>query len=114
MGAGNGAICPPGTTSISGLTASTKGTRWDQVLQVLVAYRLIAPGSEWKATIRVKSFARLSCSERFCSASAARALSPACPRLLARCPEAVAVAEYLVIVTPARFAPDRYPVKLDR
>jgi hypothetical protein len=25
-----------------------KGTRWDQVLQVLVSYRLIAPGSEWK------------------------------------------------------------------
>ncbi len=25
-----------------------KGTRWDQVLQVLVCYRLIAPGSEWK------------------------------------------------------------------
>lgn len=30
------------------LTPSRKGTRWDQVLQVLVAYRLIAPGSEWK------------------------------------------------------------------
>jgi hypothetical protein len=30
------------------LAASRKGTRWDQVLQVLVAYRLIAPGSEWK------------------------------------------------------------------
>ena len=29
------------------LPASRKGTRWDQVLQVLVAYRLIAPGSEW-------------------------------------------------------------------
>ena len=28
--------------------AERKGTRWDQVLQVLVAYRLIAPGSEWK------------------------------------------------------------------
>jgi len=27
---------------------SRKGTPWDQVLQVLVAYRLIAPGSEWK------------------------------------------------------------------
>ena len=25
-----------------------KGTRWDQILQVLVSYRLIAPGSEWK------------------------------------------------------------------
>src|ERR1700759_1606753 len=30
------------------LARSRKGTRWDQVLQVLVSYRLIAPGSEWK------------------------------------------------------------------
>jgi hypothetical protein len=30
------------------LSASRKGTRWDQVLQVLASYRLIAPGSEWK------------------------------------------------------------------
>jgi len=30
------------------LPRSRKGTRWDQVLQVLVSYRLIAPGSEWK------------------------------------------------------------------
>lgn len=30
------------------LPRSRKGTRWDQVLQVLVAYRLIAPGSEWQ------------------------------------------------------------------
>lgn len=30
------------------LTPSRKGTRWDQVLFVLVAYRLIAPGSEWR------------------------------------------------------------------
>ena len=30
------------------LAAHRKGTRWDQVLQVLVSYRLIAPGSEWK------------------------------------------------------------------
>jgi hypothetical protein len=29
------------------LPASRKGTRWDQVLFVLVAYRLLAPGSEW-------------------------------------------------------------------
>ncbi len=28
--------------------SSRKGTRWNQVLQVLAAYRLIAPGSEWK------------------------------------------------------------------
>ena len=27
---------------------SRKGTRWDQVLFVLVAYRLLAPGSEWR------------------------------------------------------------------
>src|SRR5215510_6796632 len=30
------------------LTAGRKGTRWDQVLLVLVVYRLIAPGSEWR------------------------------------------------------------------
>jgi transposase len=30
------------------LTPSRKGTRWDQVLFVLVAYRLIAPGAEWR------------------------------------------------------------------
>jgi hypothetical protein len=30
------------------LPTSRKGTRWDDVLQVLVAYRLIAPGSEWR------------------------------------------------------------------
>ena len=29
------------------LGLSRKGTRWDEVLLVLVAYRLIAPGSEW-------------------------------------------------------------------
>ena len=29
------------------LTQSRKGTRWEQVLLVLVAYRLIQPGSEW-------------------------------------------------------------------
>jgi hypothetical protein len=30
------------------LPPSRKGTQWDKVLQVLVSYRLIAPGSEWK------------------------------------------------------------------
>ncbi len=30
------------------LPRSRKGTRWDQVLQVLATYRLIAPGSEWR------------------------------------------------------------------
>lgn len=30
------------------LPASRKGTRWDQVLQTLVSYRLIDPGSEWR------------------------------------------------------------------
>jgi len=30
------------------LPASRKGTRWDLVLLVLVAYRLIEPGSEWR------------------------------------------------------------------
>src|SRR5574337_1331905 len=30
------------------LCRSRKGTRWDQVLLVLVAYRLLSPGSEWR------------------------------------------------------------------
>ena len=30
------------------LVPSRKGTRWDQVLLVLVAYRLLSPGSEWR------------------------------------------------------------------
>ena len=30
------------------LPASRKGTRWDQLLQVLVTYRLLSPGSEWR------------------------------------------------------------------
>ena len=30
------------------LPKNRKGTRWDQVLFVLVAYRLLSPGSEWK------------------------------------------------------------------
>ena len=30
------------------LPRSRKGTRWDQVLQVLATYRLISPGSEWR------------------------------------------------------------------
>src|SRR5438477_5257024 len=30
------------------LGVSRKGTRWDQVLFVLVAHRLLAPGSEWR------------------------------------------------------------------
>lgn len=30
------------------LAPSRKGTRWDWVLQVMVAYRLIDPGSEWR------------------------------------------------------------------
>jgi hypothetical protein len=30
------------------LSPSRKGTRWDQVLLVLTAYRLLAPGSEWR------------------------------------------------------------------
>jgi hypothetical protein len=28
--------------------ASRKATRWDHVLQTLVSYRLIDPGSEWR------------------------------------------------------------------
>jgi hypothetical protein len=30
------------------LPPSRKGTRWDQVLQILVVYRLLSPGSEWR------------------------------------------------------------------
>src|ERR1700681_4796897 len=30
------------------LPPSRKKTRWDQILQVLATYRLIAPGSEWR------------------------------------------------------------------
>lgn len=30
------------------LPPSRKGTRWDQVLLILVVYRLLAPGSEWR------------------------------------------------------------------
>src|SRR5260370_41219119 len=30
------------------LPQSRKGTRWEQVLFVLAAYRLLAPGSEWR------------------------------------------------------------------
>jgi hypothetical protein len=30
------------------LSRSRKGTRWDQVLLVLVVYRLLSPGSEWR------------------------------------------------------------------
>ena len=30
------------------LPANRKGTPWDQILQVLATYRLIAPGSEWR------------------------------------------------------------------
>ena len=30
------------------LTASRKGTRWEQILQILVTQRLLAPGSEWQ------------------------------------------------------------------
>jgi len=35
------------------LSPNRKGTRWDQVLQVLVAYRLIAPGQRVEAAPRV-------------------------------------------------------------
>src|ERR1039457_5146998 len=31
-----------------GLPPSRKGTRWDQVLLILVVYRLLSPGSEWR------------------------------------------------------------------
>jgi hypothetical protein len=58
VGRGNGAPCwvagqlwealQMGQFWAAHLPPSRKGTQWDQVLQVLVAYRLIAPGSEWK------------------------------------------------------------------
>ena len=57
VGRGNGApVGWPGSCggicgwSSSGPSACrrTASTRWDQVLHVLVSYRLIAPGSEWK------------------------------------------------------------------
>ncbi|EAR23630.1 hypothetical protein NB231_17458 [Nitrococcus mobilis Nb-231] len=32
------------------LPRSRKGTRWEQVLFVLVTYRLLSPGSEWRLT----------------------------------------------------------------
>jgi hypothetical protein len=38
-----------GPTACQRAARAARGrTRWDQVLQVLVSYRLIAPGSEWK------------------------------------------------------------------
>jgi hypothetical protein len=30
------------------LLPSRKGTRWAEVLQILVVYRLLSPGSEWR------------------------------------------------------------------
>jgi len=41
------------------LGVSRKGTRWDQVLFVLVAYRLLAPGSEWRLPSGMVSAQRL-------------------------------------------------------
>jgi hypothetical protein len=35
-------------SGLSTLPPSRKRTRWDQVLFVLTAYRLLAPGSEWR------------------------------------------------------------------
>ncbi len=43
------------------LPASRKGTRWDQVLFVLAAYRLISPGSEWR--LHRDWFARSACAD---------------------------------------------------
>jgi hypothetical protein len=50
------------------LGVSRKGTRWDQVLFVLVAYRLLAPGSEWRL-------------HRECSSQAATPFARGSPRL---------------------------------
>jgi hypothetical protein len=38
---------PPARSGAAHLPASRKGTRWEQILQVLVTQRLLAPGSEW-------------------------------------------------------------------
>ncbi len=47
------------------LSPSRKGTRWDQVLLVLVAYRFIAPGSECGFTASGSEAAHsLICSDR--------------------------------------------------
>ena len=43
-----GASCSSISSGAKRLGVSRKGTRWDQVLFVLVAYRLLAPGSEWR------------------------------------------------------------------
>ena len=43
------------------LARSRKGTRWDQVLFVLVAYRLLSPGSEWR--LHRHWFDRSACAE---------------------------------------------------
>ena len=37
-----------GSVLVQAAGSSRKGTRWDQVLFVLAAYRLLAPGSEWR------------------------------------------------------------------
>jgi transposase len=43
------------------LTRSRKGTRWDQVLFVLAAYRLLSPGSEWR--LHREWFERSACAD---------------------------------------------------
>jgi hypothetical protein len=43
------------------LTRSRKGTRWDQVLFVLAAYRLLSPGSEWR--LHRQWFERSACAD---------------------------------------------------
>lgn len=43
------------------LAKSRKGTRWDQVLFVLVAYRLLSPGSEWR--LHREWFERSACAD---------------------------------------------------
>ena len=50
MLAGAEAVGAPGAGPIlvAALVAKPQGTRWDQVVFVLVAYRLLSPGSEWR------------------------------------------------------------------
>lgn len=43
------------------LSRSRKGTRWDQVLFVLAAYRLLSPGSEWR--LHRQWFERSACAD---------------------------------------------------
>jgi hypothetical protein len=63
------------------LGMSRKGTRWDQVLFVLVAYRLLAPGSEWRLhrVLRRKQDEKTYCLTEKCSRDVKRCLTKHAP-----------------------------------